>query len=75
MRLLGVVTYLAAALVLFVCVGLVYVRGGILDGPRSGSATSWLDPMSLYFGAKGVFCAVALILLYHIYREIASRNR
>jgi hypothetical protein len=74
MKVLGIVTYFAAGLVLFVCVGLVYFHQSNSQSLILGYR-SWLDPFLLYCAATGVFCAVALILLYHIYRELASRNR
>ncbi len=74
MKVLGVVAYLAAATMLVVCVGLIYLRQNSVFSMREDAKAQWDDPMLLYFGAKGVFCAVALILLYHIYAKLAARS-
>jgi len=74
MRFLQVLAYAASAFVLVVCVGLIYIRQSPIMNGAPGQEWKWDDPFALYFMAKGVFCAVALILLYHIYAAMKGRE-
>jgi hypothetical protein len=66
---LRLLAYGAALFVIVICVPIIYFSNVVGENSKNAS-----DPMLLYFMAKGVFCAAALILLYHIYAVIAEKK-
>jgi hypothetical protein len=56
-----------------VWVGFVYIRSAA-KGNNGSSQPAWDDPIGIYFPAKGIFCAVALVLRYRIYEATSTRT-